>query len=102
MEPDKLDKKIVKKKEPVKKQKLVKKAEPVKKKEPVKKAEPVKKKEPIKKKEPVKKKITIEYQGPRKEELNENKYSEKIKSLITKIKNQNTEYDHGIRFCWKN
>ena len=47
------------------------------------------------------KQITIEYQGPA-ETLNENKYSEKIKSLIDKIRNQNTEVDHGIRFCWKN
>ena len=56
---------------------------------------------PTKPKEPVVKRLTIEYQGQR-DTLNENKYSEKIKILIAKIKNQNTEIDHGIRFCWKN
>ena len=55
----------------------------------------------VKPKEPVVKRLTIEYQGQR-DTLNENKYSEKIKILIAKIKNQNTEIDHGIRFCWKN
>jgi hypothetical protein len=60
----------------------------------------VKPKEPVVKPKVVKK-ITIEYQGQR-DTLNENKYSEKIKILIAKIKNQNTEIDHGIRFCWKN
>jgi hypothetical protein len=76
-------------------------------KEPAKKKtvkEPVKNKPKPKPKPKVKaksKQITVEYQGPT-ETINESKYSEKIKSLIDKIKNQNTDIDHGIRFCWKN
>ena len=72
----------------------------VKPKEPVVKSKElvVKPKEPVKPKKLVKpvKRITIEYQGQR------DKYTEKIRTLIAKIKNQNTEIDHGIRFCWKN
>jgi hypothetical protein len=85
----------------VKSKNSVKPKEPVvKPKKPVVKPKVVKPKEPVVKPKVVKK-ITIEYQGQR-DTLNENKYSEKIKILIAKIKNQNTEIDHGIRFCWKN
>ena len=77
--------------------------EPVKKKtvkEPVK-NKPKPKPKPKPKAKAKSKQITVEYQGPT-ETINESKYSEKIKSLIDKIKNQNTDIDHGIRFCWKN
>jgi len=62
------------------------------------------KKKPTKKKKPEekqkKKKITIEYSKPS-VELDENKYSEKVNSLLNKIKSQNTDFDKSLRFCWK-
>ena len=45
--------------------------------------------------------ITVEY-AKETTNVDENKYSDKIKSLVIKIKNQNIDIDRGIRFCWKN
>jgi len=54
-------------------------------------------------KEPKKKKsITVQYNEPKDTDIDENKYSQKIKKLLFKIKNQNTDIDNRIRFCWKN
>jgi hypothetical protein len=74
------------------------------KKEPVKKPDakkPVKKK-PVKK-EPVKKnKLIILHEDSSEPELDENKYSEKLKSLLNKKKSQaSTDPDVKIRFGWK-
>jgi len=67
-------------------------------KKPTKKLEKKPEKKPEKKK---KKRITIEYTKPE-NELDENKYSEKVKSILNKIKNQTTDVDKSLRFCWKN
>ena len=68
-----------------------------------KKKEPVKKKK--EKKEPVKnnKKIIIEKDfNPDVDEIDENKYSEKLKKLLTSIKNRShTDSEVKIRFGWK-
>ena len=77
-----------------------------KKKPPEKKKHPAtKEKKPSEKKKPSipekKKKLTIEY-TPNNESIDENKYSDKVKSLLNKIKSQNTDIDKRIRFCWKN
>ncbi len=37
-----------------------------------------------------------------KQEKDENVYTNKLKSLINKIKNQNEYTDSGIRFAWRN
>lgn len=67
-----------------------------------KKKEPVKKKK--KEKEPVNnKKIIIEKDfNPEIDEIDENKYSEKLKKLLTSIKNRShTDSEVKIRFGWK-
>jgi len=47
--------------------------------------------------------ITLQYDEVTvKNEIDENKYSERIKEVLLKIKNQNTDIDNRIRFCWKN
>ena len=43
--------------------------------------------------------VIVEY---RKTEDNENRYSEKIKLLLAKMKNQNADFDNRIGFSWKN
>ena len=79
---------------------------PDKKKKSVKK-EPVKKKpdakKPVKKKPDVKKnKLIILHDDSSEPELDENKYSEKLKSLLNKKKSQaSTDPDVKIRFGWK-
>ena len=63
-------------------------------------------KEPVKKKkEPVKKKkgIIVEKDSVPETELDENKYSEKLKNLLTSIKNRShNDSEVKIRFAWKN
>lgn len=73
---------------------------PIRKKKSVKK-EPVKKKPDAKK--PVKKnKLIILHDDTSEPELDENKYSEKLKSLLNKKKSQaSTDPDVKIRFGWK-
>ena len=59
-------------------------------------------KEKIKPKiKPKKKRILIEI-TPLEKENDPLKYSDKLKHLIHKIKNQNNYNDTGIRFAWKN
>lgn len=80
---------------PDKKKKSVKK-EPVKKKPDAKKQ--VKKKPDVKKKN----KLIILHDDTSEPELDENKYSEKLKSLLNKKKSQaSTDPDVKIRFGWK-
>ena len=72
-----------------------------------KKTKPIKEKpEPVKKKkEPVKKKkgIIVEKDSVPETELDENKYSEKLKNLLTSIKNRShNDSEVKIRFAWKN
>ena len=75
------------------------------------KKKPVKKKKepkPVKKKKepkPVKKKkgIIVEKDSVPESELDENKYSEKLKNLLTSIKNRShNDSEVKIRFAWKN
>ena len=68
----------------------------------------VKSKPKVKAKENVKEKVVkknvnviVEYNNPKTED-NENKYSEKIKLLLAKMKNQNADFDNRIGFSWKN
>jgi len=76
--------------------------------EPNKKKPVKKKKEPVKKKKepkPVKKKkgIIVEKDSAPESELDENKYSEKLKNLLTSIKNRShNDSEVKIRFAWKN
>ena len=80
-------------KEPVKKTKKEPKKEPIKK-------ESIKKEHKPVKNELVKKKITVEYTSKENDDLDESKYSEKLKKLLFKIKEQHTDTDNRIRFCW--
>ena len=63
--------------------------------------EPKKKKE-VKSKKKTKNSLVIVHEESTEPELNENKYSEKLKSLINKKKSQtSTKSDVKIRFGWK-
>jgi len=79
---------------------------PEKKTKPKPKAKPKQKPKPKPKKETKPKaekvqKVIVEIEKKEKEP-DEKMYSDKLKHLISKIKNQNNFTDSGIRFAWKN
>jgi len=72
------------------------------KKKPVKKEPDVKKETDVKKKSNKKKGIIVEKDSVHESEIDENKYSEKLKKLLTNIKNRShTDSEVKIRFAWK-
>lgn len=86
------------KKLPKKEKKQVKKKSPKKEKKPAKK--PTEKPTLVVKKE---RRVIIESMGgPETTEIDENKYSSKLKVLLNKIKGQNSFSDDRIRFGWRN
>jgi len=83
--------------EPVSKKKSKPKPKPKSKPKPKKKPEPKPKKEPKKKEHRIKIVSNVEKDT---ETIDENKYSLKVKKMLSKIKDQYIDTDNRIRFCW--